>query len=451
MCPTLTSLAFDADPVDQPSATDPLERATWSALQITVSHRIVTRLLDHALQAERKVVYVPGFPIAEWLVHHWWSLLWEPCRWERLPSRLSEEPEFSWTKRHCLRASDSELLLPALYLFDNGPHLRAEWQPDQDGGWTNLPGEFIDSSPAGGVALDRESVAEELRRFCREILGRVEGRTEERVTSLRQDLDAIVSATPEEQAWCRFVGRMGLDPYRPDDIPTGAFDFLQTTPEHENRPALWDLAAVSNPNSMASQWKWVTETAKANGMGPSRSQPLVFEPAANQTPAAEHGYALARLTRERAQLDPDTPIGSVEEVLRRAFGVDFRIGTTPTHSPTKDIRLVCGWDQAGVVLAGPPLKSAAPTRRFASCRGAYLALSSAKSGERLATEAHDWDQRASRAYAAELLAPQSALAHEARAGASPDLVEKLASRFQASQWLITHQLENARLPVSIED
>jgi len=68
------SLLFECDPVDQPVATDPVERETWCALGIRVDRRIVSTIWDKSLESERTRLYLPAFPIAEWLVQNWWSL-----------------------------------------------------------------------------------------------------------------------------------------------------------------------------------------------------------------------------------------------------------------------------------------------------------------------------------------------------------------------------------------
>ncbi len=59
------SLLFECDPVDQPAATDPVERETWCALGIRVDRRIVSTIWDKSLQSERTRLYLPAFPIAE--------------------------------------------------------------------------------------------------------------------------------------------------------------------------------------------------------------------------------------------------------------------------------------------------------------------------------------------------------------------------------------------------
>src|SRR5438552_1849383 len=91
-------LSIECDPLDQPAAADPVERRSWCALRIQVGGRTVTRLWDKTLAAERSLLYVPAFPIAQWLVENWWTLLNEPSPSAELSQ--SATTFGAWTKRH---------------------------------------------------------------------------------------------------------------------------------------------------------------------------------------------------------------------------------------------------------------------------------------------------------------------------------------------------------------
>ena len=71
-------LSIECDPIDQPAADDPVERRTWCAFRMRVGGRTVTRMWDKTLGEERSLLYLPAFPIAQWLVENWWALLNEP-------------------------------------------------------------------------------------------------------------------------------------------------------------------------------------------------------------------------------------------------------------------------------------------------------------------------------------------------------------------------------------
>ena len=163
------SLFFECDPVDQPAATDPVERETWCALGIRVDRRIVSTIWDKSLQTERTRLYLPAFPIAEWLVQNWWSLLNELCCSETVPKSAIGAKQVKWIRRHCLRSADSALMLPALYLFHDGQSLRTEWHPDASGSMPNMPGEFVAD---GADELDANATVTSIRARYKELVKR---------------------------------------------------------------------------------------------------------------------------------------------------------------------------------------------------------------------------------------------------------------------------------------
>jgi len=98
-----------------------------------------------------------------------------------------------------------------------------------------------------------------------------------------------------------------------------------------------------------------------------------------------------------------------------------------------------------VLLAGQQLAAVdcLVAQRFLDARGLFHGLFTSHSSQRLVTRAYTWDQQASRAFAAELLAPRAALAARFPAWADRAAVEQLAQEFLASTRVIENQLENA--------
>ena len=82
-------LSFEVDWVDAEGVNGPELSATWASLRILAGESVVTRVLDARAQTVRELVYVPLYPLAEWLVTNWWFLtreLGSPVEGER--SRL---------------------------------------------------------------------------------------------------------------------------------------------------------------------------------------------------------------------------------------------------------------------------------------------------------------------------------------------------------------------------
>jgi hypothetical protein len=53
-------------------------RATWARFSLRVNGHPVTRVLDSRSGCYRDHLLVPLYPVTEWIVRNWWSLLHEP-------------------------------------------------------------------------------------------------------------------------------------------------------------------------------------------------------------------------------------------------------------------------------------------------------------------------------------------------------------------------------------
>lgn len=444
------SLLFDFDPVSQPAASDPVERHTWCSLRISVGQRVVSRLWDPTLSAERSNLYLPAFPVAEWLVDHWWCLLNELCLWEhppqpgQRPSNLAVSGRAqSWIRRHCLRSADSSLTLPALYVYHDGRELRVEWHSDAPGTLPNMAGEFI----ASGVdRLDEVETCQSLTEFVNSVLHAAGPSRDERVESVHQLWNAIQSSTPEEQQFCTLAGRMGLDPYDPNETTDELAEFLERELSNPEDPLVRDFTEIASPSHVSEQWAWVSEIRSEFGMKPSTDTP--FAPPASGTSPPLYGYQLARLAREAADQLPNTPLQSVESLAEAALGKGFRVAER-NHVPGLNVLAIVGESGSEVISAGPPI-ARDDNRRFLLARSLYHALVGMQNGARLTSKSYSWDQKASRAFAAELLAPRKALVEHVGDSADSETIDKLSLAFTASARVIERQLENAGIAISCE-
>jgi hypothetical protein len=429
-------LSIECDPIDQPDANDPAERLTWCALRIRIGGRTVTRIWDKTRREERSLLYLPAFPIVQWLVENWWILLNEPPLTPELPKPSSAH--LPWIKRHCLRSAESGLLLPALYLFNDGRGVGVEWQADEPDVLKNMPGEFGDS---GSDHLEKGPTEDILAEFVSEILRRVEDLNDEHVNQLRENWRAIRNADGEEAPFCVVAGRMGLDPYDPSQVSDEFAAFVEQAIRDPELPLARDLTEATQPRWVASQWSWVQQASVKWKLGPMTRQAPVPADTADVSPSWQ-GYRLAAIVRQRSGLAPSAPVQSVEDISLNVAGVPFR-APEQNHLPGSGVRAAVGWsDDREIVVAGPhpPRES---NRRFLAARGLFHALFACERSERLVTDAFTWDQQVSRAFAAEFLAPQAALTARTGGRADRAKVEELAAEFGASTMVIEKQLENA--------
>lgn len=435
-------LHIECDPVEQPAATDPLEKATWSSVRIRIGARTVSRVLDRKLNDERSLLYLPLFAVAEWIVNNWWTLLHEPCRTEFLPRADSDEPDFSWTKRHCLRAAESDLLLPALYLHSDGRGLRAEWRADAEDALPHMPAFFVDSDWA---SLDREPTEQTLARFVADVLSRVNQVNDSRVHDLHETWNAIRDAEPEERAFCIMAGRLGLDPYDRDQMSDTLAAVLERIGDAD-APLVHDLTTVASPENLEQQWTWVEQQRTKFGL--VATEAIVQVPADDgYVSAAKFGYRVAQEFRRRASLSADEVLLSVEDLALTVLGAPLRM-TNENHLVGREVKLIAGRDNQGIAHVVGPSVSFPEDERFRIARGLFQVAASGDRGPRLVTDAFTWNQRASRAFAAELIAPQQALRVRAGLWADRSKIRDLARDFQASPILVEKQLRNAQVSIS---
>ena len=433
-------LSVECDPVHQPAAADPVERRTWCMLGIRVAGRTVTRVWDRALQQERSYLYVPAFPIAEWIVLNWWVLLNEPCPTLEVPRASGFH--MPWTKRHCLRCADSALLLPALYFFNDGRGIGVEWQADPRDTLPHFPGEFVDGNRDH---LDSIVTENALAEFVNRVFAQVKDLADDRVQATLATWQAIRNADADETKFCVAAGRLGIDPYDAGQMPGGLANFLETGLDDPGQPLVRDLTEAAEPGAIEDQWYWVKEASNAFQLGPS-PELSTFAQHAVTSSSFRYGYQLAERVRDAAGLTPAQTVPSVLDVGQRVANAVLE---TPNenHVPGHNLHAIVGWTQNRHIVIAGPRPPRRDNQRFLDARGLYHGLFACDSSQRLVTRAYTWDQQASRAFAAELLAPREALSARTPEGADRAAVEKLAQEFVVSTRVIENQLKNAGVAI----
>ena len=431
------SLTIEKDWLDQPSASDALERRTWACLRIEAAGLSVTRLWDAGADTERTGLYIPTFPLAAWIVENWWTLLYEPIRGERLPppDGLSQ---CAWYRRHCLRCADSDLLLPRAFIYGDADDVCIQWQAD-DVAYPHMPGRFIES---GFTRVARTAVENELREFVTAVLGRAGSLHDSRVLALRDNWNAICTAEAAEAAFCQAAGRMGLDPYQCQSWDPALTQLLESEmADKVNTPLVADFLEAVNMRDAIASWHWVADTTTEFDLHPApRRQP---HPIAPRLTAAATGYALAHEVRLQAGLGEMNAVGNVGDIAGH-LGVGRFIFQPRNQSPSASIKATVGWQTADhLLVVGPELRE--ENQRFLEARGLYQGRLANSRGPRLVTSAHTWDQQTARAFAAELLAPRAAMVE--RMPTTDAAVEALAREYRVSTRVIEHQLENAGIDV----
>jgi hypothetical protein len=135
----------------------------------------------------------------------------------------------------------------------------------------------------------------------------------------------------------------------------------------------------------------------------------------------------------------DDSIRDLEEVAEKALGAPMACEWLAPRDSAIDALV----HNNGVLrLAG--LQRGVQNRRFLLARALHHGefATTSDSPSRLLTRGHDWLQAASRAFAAEILAPAAALAARLDKSSSWEDEDALAAEFDVSSMVIAHQLQN---------
>ena len=320
----MPKLRFEIDWVDAQGVSGPELSATWAFLRMLAGDSAVTRVLDARAQTVREFVYVPLYPLAEWLVTNWWFLSYEIAT----PAKEGD-PDFH--RRHALSANREGYAFPNLEVVPSGARTHLVWTEGRSP-WTGV--EFLSQ---GDIWID----SGDFRETCADLVDRVIRRLESLGvdnTFLQAEWTAIQSVDEEESGFCKTAAGLGWDPYALDDtgrvwvplVADNLGDLLdETLPALDaQRPAT--CFTITN----------AIERARRNDLPLERLRFLRNEtrPDAGIEPNPwSAGYALARQLRQNLELD-DGPIPTLKS-LAEAIGEDLallRKATRPVGVPCRD-------------------------------------------------------------------------------------------------------------------
>ena len=129
--------------------------------------------------------------------------------------------------------------------------------------------------------------------------------------------------------------------------------------------------------------------------------------------AHEAGYECARARRQNLPASNGGAATDVREAMQEFGWAQSPLLTTPSK-PASLIDAMLDRSPCGAAVVVAPADCGFRQERFRLARALFLHHFAPAPGRRLVTAAHTWDQRASRAFAAEFLAPAAALARTRR-------------------------------------
>jgi len=404
-------------------------RATWSRLEIAVGEDIVTQVFDVKVNSVRPAVYVPLYPVAEWIVTNWWALLNE-CR---TPTRTLASP---YPRRHNLRFAAEGFAMPWLELCPTGDYVDVEWRA------RSVNGQSLQFLRAGRALLTLAAVRQSLTQFVDSVVARLDGQGVSG-TPLQEEWSAIHDVSDDELLFCKAAGTMGLDPFNIHATTAADITAASALPSKLQR----QFFESADPANFNEQLQWVNRCVEVATAQDNRLPTLLGikrklnENAHSNLNTWSRGYQLAQ------ELRVELGISDVERIRFADLGGGDSFDSAIIQEPSTHR----GFDALmGINVNGSPcfvVRSAQlASRRFAACRALYTFFDPDSAELALVSSAPSDSQKGNRAFAAELLAPSSLI----KGNLSGNVVEQsemqeLAERFGVSEYVVAHQIQNHHL------
>jgi hypothetical protein len=242
----------------------------------------------------------------------------------------------------------------------------------------------------------------------------------------------------EEFKYCLAAGRIGTNPYDPDSIDISGL--AAGLSEH----LFADICEAATTDELSMTTEWARERGRSMGIFPEIDVKAfgVAPTVALGEKAWDAGYKAARTLRQRLGLEGHNP----RRVVDNMFGAAVRSDTPFVDGiPPSAVEGIVNRENGTARVAIP--KVPARLRRSTLCRGAYRAWRTNDGDSSAVTSATTLEQQASRAFAAELLAPAAWLREKAgSSGLTLSDVEEIADANVCPEQTVIWQAHNHGIP-----
>lgn len=430
----MNNLRITLDWEPQEGVLGPELGATWSSMKIEVGSKVVTRINDVRSRSVRNEILVPAYPLAEWIVTHWWFLMNEP----RTPAKNRSD---DFDSRHFLDSVSDGYAFPKLQMVPMGEVVQLRWHKSEN---VFKNAEFLE---AGSATVEFVGFRNALQTFVDTVCNRLLefGITD---TVLQSEWDTILSADEEERDYCDSAALLGVDPYEPGkEIAASILAVFERVPTSIYREFL-AIASISDLESEAEDILGLLEMRTSRQLFTSleavrEGMSGDWQPTSSATPWSR-GFSAARGLRRVLGLNGD-PIGGFKG-LANVLHIDpsdmkREVRTHNFRSQLVDGLVAHIQDKEGVGFFIGHRKS--QPQLFHFCRGLGEYLAPNRTGPAVVTRASSDRQSINRSFAAEFLAPSSGLRQRVTTDyVEEDEVMELAQEFEVSEFVVLHQLEN---------
>jgi hypothetical protein len=411
---------------EAPRVRAPELKATWARLEITIGDEVVTRVNAQRSSSVRSGIYVPLFPIAEWLVSNWF-FLWDEWR--------NDAPQ----RRHNLISAREGFALPDLTFHPTESHMELVWQR------ARAPYSGLEFLSQGSASVLKAAVREECTRLIEAVVERLNGLSAEGRgigSRLSSDWELLkqVFQNDEERAFCERAARLGHDPFAIEEAVADQIENLGSVLPEPMIDDFCDAIPLGEIASGAETVRSFIDSAAPVAPFSGKWNEVRRHIGTTHTEIPwRDGYRQASRFRAYLGLNGHTPV-DLDQFLSEAFG---NFATGDFAAPTGIDGISCRFDGSGPVV-GVPRQLRDDRKRFVVARalGDFLRIGESS----LITRSHTEHQQRNRAFAAEFLAPAESLRARILARTvDEESVQELAEEFHVSPAVIRYQIENHRL------
>jgi hypothetical protein len=408
--------------------------ASFGWLRIELGDQVITHHRTDNNQVGDEV-QVPLYYLAEWIALNWWPLLYEPKKTD------NAEQDFDFRARHWIGVARHGFSLPDTWIIPAGDKIEVSTYARR------LPATRLSFTESARAALRPPVVKEALASFVDKVSKRL--RTANISGTVLQDAWAAVRETPpESEEFCRLMGSLGLSPY--DQGHPEIESLLDRLADTLGTELLRDLCEAVAPTTLERVAQTASRVWAAVTKAPCADLSNLQDCPGDSTSerAARWGLQAAFKARRYLGIRPADPHSgdAFFEAIKLPSSID-NVPRLPVANQLITPDLIAGAvDRRESAMRFALVDNDVSHRRFAGARAAFLAWSGKRQSSRLLTDARTRDQQASRAFAAEILAPKSFIKSKAQNGVLTETrVYDLAEMLRVSPLVIENQAKNAGL------
>lgn len=425
------ALRVDSEWLDIEPDVKPEFDASYGRMGINVNDAWLTAFeTQNGTRGDR--VEVPAYPLAEWVAENWWAIIHEPEKGS------SSKQDVGFRSRHWLGTAREGFSLPDTWLFSGGRGaVEIQSKP------TFLSHSRMIMPTTVSTRLAAEEVELALKTFVNSVIARLaeKGISD---TLLQQIWNVFNDLDHDEKKFSRLLGAMGLSPYSQEGgIEVVLNDFLSNASDSIAE----DLCEAADQGDFVEAAEDTLRSLKALDSEPEIDFSNIFS---IRYPAAHKpwrlGLGAANAVREKFGIDAADCSGGTKffDSIRLSSLLAENRGFREVDEPVVhgSVRRHENQVQMNLIRIRPE------SRRFDAARSCFLAWHQAAEGDRLVTRARVRDQQASRAFAAELLAPIQYIKRRASNNVlSVYRADEIAKELSVSSAVVMWQASNNNIDV----